>query len=84
MATMSDFEGFEKTVVFGGITHSKIGMAPVKKDLKIIKQGSVVSTMKGEKKPLEECVDDKEEKDPWADMPESSHLSNDLYCLEIR
>jgi hypothetical protein len=26
MATMSDFEKFEKTVVFGGITHSKIGM----------------------------------------------------------
>jgi hypothetical protein len=40
MATMSDFEKFEKTVVFGGITHSKIGLpstAP-KKDPKSSKQ----------------------------------------------
>lgn len=37
MSTMSDFEKFEKTVVFGGITHSKIGL-PInspKKELKL-------------------------------------------------
>lgn len=26
MATMSDSETFEKTIVFGGITHSKVGV----------------------------------------------------------
>jgi len=26
MATMSDTETFEKTIVFGGITHSKVGV----------------------------------------------------------
>lgn len=87
MATMSDFEGFEKTVVFGGITHSKISQsftaASAKKDLKIIKKESVVSA-RGQM-PLEKSpVEPPEEKDPWADVPESSHLSNDLYCLEIR
>lgn len=49
MATMSDFEKFEKTVVFGGITHSKIGMSAnksPKKEPKIQKS----STIKGEKK----------------------------------
>jgi hypothetical protein len=29
MATMTDYEKFEKTVVFGGITHSKIGLPTV-------------------------------------------------------
>jgi hypothetical protein len=39
MATMSDFEKFEKTVVFGGITHSKIGSAKPepKKEFKLVK-----------------------------------------------
>lgn len=40
MATMSDFEKFEKTVVFGGITHSKIGLptSSPKKELLKLKQ----------------------------------------------
>lgn len=86
MATMSDFEKFEKTVVFGGITHSKIGMSAnksPKKEPKIQKS----STIKGEKKTPqfdETLHSNPDENNPWANMPESSHLSNDLYCLEIR
>jgi len=52
MATMTDSEGFEKTMIFGGITHSKI-----------------------------EAMNSKNKS--AADSKESSHLSNDLYALEI-
>jgi hypothetical protein len=81
MATMSDFEKFEKTVVFGGITHSKIGSATTgspKREIKFVKQKSF------RKNTIDESYNDEEKETAWADMPESSHLSNDLYCLEIR
>ena len=82
MSTMSDFEKFEKTVVFGGITHSKIGLPTnsPKKELKLKQQQSI----RGEKKSSQQNDDSICADDPWADIPESSHLSNDLYCLEIR
>jgi len=69
MATMSDYEKFEKTVVFGGITHSKIETHGYKK------------TPDKNKDPKSATCDSNEEGD---NIPESSHLSNDLYCLEIR
>ena len=81
MATMSDFENFEKTIVFGGITHSKIGVPNKNSPKKEVKSSKIGA--KGEKK---SHYDDsqQDDKDPWANVPESSHLSNDLYCLEIR
>jgi hypothetical protein len=53
MATMTDSENFEKTIIFGGITHSKI---------------------EATKSPKEKKSEN---------IKETSHLSNDLYVLEI-
>jgi len=39
MATMSDSEKYEKTIVFGGITHSKVGMTQPKPDRNAIMSG---------------------------------------------
>ena len=54
MATMTDAESFEKTIIFGGITHSKI-----------------------------DAMNHQNKKKDQKSQKESSHLSNDLYALEI-
>ena len=81
MATMSDSERYEKTIVFGGITHSKVGQAQMGRAL----PPSQISSKKGG------LQDGSKNKTMFSDKSElleegqeSSHLSNDLYALEIR
>lgn len=58
MATMSDFEKFEKTVVFGGITHSKIGLpiSSPSKDNKFKKQKSMKLDKKSQQNETENSM----------------------------
>ena len=81
MATMSDQETFEKTIVFGGITHSKVGVheennSSSNKGMEKKKNSSKKDKIESELSETQETVAD--------DQPEVSHLSNDLYALEIR
>ena len=98
MCVMTDGESYEKIFVFGGITHSRLAPVPTeaerqakkaKKTAKIFskrmiptkqQQTTGPSRMSGALSPEEEG----EKSDGLSRIPESSHLSNDLYCLEIR
>ena len=75
MTTISDSEKYEKTIVFGGITHSKIGPQGPQ-----IKVGGLSQESIRNQSSSGSAVMSKEKEEE----KESSHLSNDLYALEIR
>lgn len=89
MCTMTDGESYEKTIIFGGITHSKLGQ----NELMSGKDKSSKGGSKGFKSPISPAsqvrskFDDTNELLTGGDdahQQESSHLSNDLYILEVR
>ena len=109
MCTMSDGETFEKTIIFGGITHSKLASqsdkptprqhSKLKASPKALKQSSQNTTPFKYKSPERSSAGASQEKSRQAliidsinsssplGVPtntETSHLSNDLYILEIR
>ena len=83
MATMSDTETFEKTIVFGGITHSKVGVHQEKNSPNNKNSEKKKSPSKKDKDKIDSELSETQET-VIDDYPESSHLSNDLYALEIR
>lgn len=92
MCTMTDGEYFEKTIIFGGITHSKINASSSLPAGRTGEKSGKVS--KGLKSPASGTSNIRSKFDlpndqtltggDAAHQPESSHLSNDLYILEVR
>jgi len=84
MATMSNSDSYEKTVVFGGITHKKFepnNRVEGKKN-ETHKESKTSRRTVGGASPR--ASDTEEELKAGEEAQESSHLSNDLYALEIR
>ena len=79
MATMSDGDRYEKTVVFGGITHKKFEPSN-----KAIKNETHKESKTSRRTVSPRASDTEEELRAGEEAQESSHLSNDLYALEIR
>lgn len=91
MCTMTDGESYEKTVIFGGITHSMIGTSPAVKSAKGAALDKGAAKGKGLKSPEGFTqIKSKFESEMTltggdeASHVETSHLSNDLYVLEVR
>ena len=93
MCTMTDGESYEKTIIFGGITHSKIGLSNDTSQSKdrSSKWGGAASRVKSPTSPTSQVRSkfgdgsDKPMSGGEIDLQkESSHLSNDLYILEVR
>lgn len=92
MCTMTDGESYEKTIIFGGITHSKI---TTNNDTNRSKdKSSKFGGSRGFKSPVSPMSQIRSKFDDTNEKPmsggdddaqkESSHLSNDLYILEVR
>ena len=82
MATMSDSDRYEKTVVFGGITHKKF--EPNNRVLPNKNENTHKESKTSRRTVSPKASDTEEELRAGEDGQESSHLSNDLYALEIR
>ena len=96
---MTNGEDFEKTFVFGGITHSKIApMLTNKEKMERAKRKANANSkeklkihrvsprdMSEASSRMDELMVPEEAESPFMqNIPESSHLSNDLYVLEVR
>ena len=94
VCTMTDGESFEKVFIFGGITYSKLApmmtLAEKREKDKLRAKRNRHRGLESKKITNElsefshELVVEENESPTLRGIQESSHLSNDLYCIEVR
>ena len=92
MCTMTDGDTYEKTIIFGGITHSKLNSSLMNFGTSKKSKG-LVSPTEAKVAPNQNLINSRiEEGSEYTQVTpnlltgggETSHLSNDLYVLEVR